>query len=44
MDFRTTKSLGLKLVSTLVRQLKGKLQLSNDGNGAEFKISFPANA
>ncbi len=43
MDFRTTKSLGLKLVSTLVRQLKGKLQLSSDGNGAEFKISFPVN-
>lgn len=44
MDFRTTKSLGLKLVSTLVRQLKGKLQLSSHGTGAEFKISFPANA
>ncbi len=40
MDFRRTKSLGLTLVMTLVKQLKGTIELNNK-NGTEFCISFP---
>lgn len=35
-------SLGLSLVKTLTRQLKGELKVDN-GNGATFTITFPAN-
>ncbi len=38
-DARKTQSLGLKLVHTLVRQLRGKLEISGS-NGAEFSIRF----
>jgi PAS domain S-box-containing protein len=39
MDFRTTGSLGLKLVATLVDQLKGSIQLDRS-KGTTFKITF----
>lgn len=40
LDFRNTESLGMQLVNTLVSQLGGKVELSNNG-GTEFKITFP---
>ena len=40
MDYRKTSSLGLKLVSTLTRQLKGKIEVSSQ-NGSQFIIQFP---
>ena len=39
MDFRNTESLGLLLVNSLVRQLKGTIELHRDA-GTAFKISF----
>ena len=36
------KSLGLRLVSLLVRQLKGEFQISNQ-NGTKAKVLFPLN-
>ncbi|MCP4582361.1 MAG: hypothetical protein GY839_12165, partial [candidate division Zixibacteria bacterium] len=39
LDFRKTKSLGLRLVNTLVRQLNGTIELKRDG-GTKFKIMF----
>jgi PAS domain S-box-containing protein len=41
IDFRNTDSLGLHIVVTLVRQLKGKIELVRSV-GTEFKISFIA--
>jgi two-component sensor histidine kinase len=41
LDFRHTTSLGLQLVTTLVKQLGGAIELERAG-GTEFKISFPA--
>ncbi len=41
LDFRNTESLGLKLVMTLVKQLKGTIALHRDG-GTEFEIKFAA--
>ena len=38
-DYQQSTSLGLRLVHTLVQQLRGTLQVSGDG-GAEFKMSF----
>lgn len=40
IDFRNTKSLGLKLVNTLINQIDGEIGLILD-NGTEFKITFP---
>jgi two-component sensor histidine kinase len=40
-DVGRTTSLGLRLVSTLVRQLKGSLTLSRD-EGTRFSVQFPA--
>lgn len=40
MDFETTGSLGLQLVTMLVEQLDGTLDIRNN-IGAEFEISFP---
>ncbi|HEX3037293.1 MAG TPA: histidine kinase dimerization/phosphoacceptor domain -containing protein [Thermodesulfobacteriota bacterium] len=40
VDFRNTKSLGLRLVCALVDQLQGTIEL-NRSNGTEFKITFP---
>ncbi len=39
LNFRNTKSLGLQLVCTLVRQLRGEIDLSHR-MGAQFTISF----
>jgi len=39
IDLQHTPSLGLKLVNTLVRQLKGELLVMRQG-GTEFRISF----
>jgi len=34
-------SLGLRLVSDLARQLQGKLEVSSNGGGAAFSVTFP---
>lgn len=39
-DFRNTESLGLQLVTTLINQLKGTLELDTS-RGVEFKMKFP---
>jgi len=39
LDFRNADTLGLQLVTTLVKQLKGTIELDRDG-GTEFKITF----
>jgi len=39
VDFRNTESLGLQLVTTLVDQLDGTIELDREG-GARFKITF----
>ncbi len=39
LDFRKADTLGLQLVTTLVKQLKGTIELDRDG-GTEFKIAF----
>ena len=41
VDFRQTKTLGLQLVTDLVRQLDGHIQLEKD-KGTTFKIEFEA--
>ena len=38
-DIRNATSLGLKLVSTLVKQIKGELTINNK-KGTEFRITF----
>jgi len=43
IDLRKTTSLGLKLVHTLTRQLRGKIDVEGQG-GAQFKIRFPLRA
>jgi PAS domain S-box-containing protein len=40
LDFRKTNSLGMQLVTMLVDQLEGTIELKRDG-GTEFVISFP---
>ena len=40
VDFRRTTSLGLTLVMTLVKQLKGTIELHGE-EGTEFRITFP---
>jgi len=40
LDSLNRKSLGLFLVQTLVKQIKGELKVSNLNPGTEFKISF----
>jgi two-component sensor histidine kinase len=39
IDFRNTDSLGLQLVTSLTKQIGGKIEL-NKANGSEFKITF----
>jgi two-component sensor histidine kinase len=39
LDFQNTTSLGLKLVNTLVEQIKGTIELQKN-NGTEFIITF----
>ncbi|KJH70459.1 PAS domain S-box protein [Aliterella atlantica] len=41
IDLEKVKTLGLKLVRSLVRQLDGKVEITSD-RGTNFKISFPA--
>jgi len=41
LDFRNTPSLGLQLVTMLVEQLQGSIELRRDG-GTEFRITFRA--
>ncbi len=41
-DLQKIKSLGLKLVRSLARQIDGEVEISNI-NGTEFKIIFPLN-
>jgi PAS domain S-box-containing protein len=40
LDFRRTTTLGLQLVCTLTRQLKGEVEMKSD-NGTLFAITFP---
>jgi PAS domain S-box-containing protein len=40
LDIKAVKSLGLTLVCSLVKQLKGTIDIHSDG-GAQFKITFP---
>ena len=40
LDWRDTESLGLQLVTALVDQLEGPIELSRNG-GTEFRITFP---
>ena len=40
LDFRTTKSLGLKLIHTLARQLKGSVKRLNTEKGTNYSITF----
>ena len=39
LNFRDTKTLGLQLVMTLVKQIKGEIEVDGSG-GTEFKITF----
>ncbi len=39
-DFRKAKTLGMQLVLTLTKQLKGNIELKTDGR-TEFRVSFP---
>jgi len=42
VDFRNTQSLGLKLVTTLVKQIGGSIELyRNDGTTFEIKFAAP---
>jgi len=43
LNFRDTDSLGLNLVTTLVRQLQGTIELHSEG-GTEFRITFKRRA
>jgi two-component sensor histidine kinase len=42
INFRTTESLGLQLVTTLVQQIQGQIELDNQ-KGAIFTILFKEN-
>jgi two-component system CheB/CheR fusion protein len=42
LDVTATKSLGLRLVNMLVRQLRGRLEIG-DGDGAQLSVRFPLN-
>lgn len=40
IDFRETDSLGLQLVTNLVDQVEGSIELKTTSNGTEFRIKF----
>jgi two-component sensor histidine kinase len=40
IDFQKTETLGLQLVNTLTQQLEGTIELSQNGRGTEFTITF----
>jgi PAS domain S-box-containing protein len=42
IDFQNTSSLGLELVNGLTKQIRGKIELSNE-SGTRFKITFRSN-
>jgi PAS domain S-box-containing protein len=42
LDFRKTETLGLQLVTTLVKQLRGKIAINDEQSGTIFTIEFPA--
>jgi two-component sensor histidine kinase len=42
IDVNTSRSLGLRLVSGLTRQLGGTVEILRGGPGAAFRIRFPA--
>jgi PAS domain S-box-containing protein len=44
LDFRNTTSLGLQLVTMLVRQLRGRLVVDGGQGGTAVAIAFPASA
>ena len=39
-NYRNAKSLGMQIVTTLVHQINGKMEVPRSGKGAEFRISF----
>ncbi len=40
LDFRTTKSLGLKLIHNLARQLRGSVKRNSCSNGTDYEVGF----
>jgi len=40
VDLRNPTSMGLRLVNTLTQQLRGQIELKNNG-WTEFRITFP---
>lgn len=42
LDFRNTKSLGMQIVTALVRQLAGTIELSRVEGTTQFKVVFPS--
>jgi PAS domain S-box-containing protein len=44
LDFRNTHSLGLQLVTMLVRQLRGRLDVESGEGGTTVSITFPMSA
>ena len=46
IDFHieTSNTLGMQLVSTLVEQLEGRLEISREDSGTKFRITFPTEA
>lgn len=43
LDFRETNSLGLQLITSLTRQLQGRIEMTNH-HGTTFRIEFPEKA
>ena len=41
LDFRNTETLGLQLVTTLVKQLRGRIDINNELGGTVVSITFP---
>ncbi len=41
LDFRNTETLGLQLVTTLVKQLRGRIDINNEQGGTVVSITFP---
>ena len=43
-DIEKSNTLGMQLVSTLVEQLEGRLEISREDSGTTFRITFPTEA
>jgi two-component sensor histidine kinase len=41
LDFRNTETLGLQLVTMLVKQLRGRITIDPEMCGTAVKLSFP---